>query len=276
MNFQINYKILFVFCALILISAYFYVGTISDEPLPPYTQLEIENGGSSGDSGIITDDIEGEKRDDSNEIGNESEILPEEIDIPRTIIIKNVPFASQAPFGDWEDPRQQHGCEEASLLMAYYWILGKPLSPDKALEEIITISEFEDENFSGAYDLSIADTLKLWNEYFASGRAFTKYDISLEDIKKELAEGNLVIVPINGVKLQNPHYTAPGPEFHEMIVIGYDDRAGEFITHDPGTRYGANYHYDYNIFMDSIRDYKTGFNEPVDEVKKAMLVVGKG
>jgi len=282
MNFKINYKILFILCALIFILAYSYIGIISDDLFPlGSNQIKIESGNLDEGSNITIEEKKEEEEEeedngDYGEGGDESEILPEDANISEASTIKGVPFSSQSPFGDWEDPRQQHGCEEASLLMAHYWILGEGLSKDKALSEIVAMSEFEDENFGGAYDLSISDTLKLWNEYFDHKNAFTKYDITLEDIKKEIAGGNLVIVPIDGVKLGNPHYTAPGPEFHEMVVIGYDDEVGEFITHDPGTRFGANYRYDYNVFMNSIRDYKTGFNEPVDEVVRAMLVIERG
>src|SRR4030042_6174940 len=30
-------------------------------------------------------------------------------------------FTTQAPFGEWNDPRQQDACEEASVLIAYKW-----------------------------------------------------------------------------------------------------------------------------------------------------------
>ena len=36
---------------------------------------------------------------------------------PLAKVIYDVPFTSQAPFADWKDPRQQEGCEEASILM---------------------------------------------------------------------------------------------------------------------------------------------------------------
>ncbi|MFA7169356.1 MAG: C39 family peptidase [Candidatus Paceibacterota bacterium] len=228
-------------------------------------------------SGNLADEEEEETTDETtNESDKTEEDIPVNVAVvPEAKTIAGVPFTSQAPFGDWTDPRQQHGCEEVSLIMAHYWILGEKLTQEMALSEIVAMSDFENENFNGAYDLSISDTLKLWQEYLGYKNAFVKYDISLEDIKEEIAEGKLIVIPIDGVKLQNPHYTAPGPEFHEMVVIGYDDVKREFITNDPGTKYGAGYCYDYDVFMSSVRDYKTGFNELVNETRRAMLVIEK-
>lgn len=206
----------------------------------------------------------------------EEEKPTEETDLPASAMIEGVPFTSQAPFGNWADPLEQHGCEEASLLMAHYWIQGKTFTKEKALEEILAMSKFEEEKYGKEmYDMSLADTLKLWREYFGYKKSFTKYDISVLDIKKELAAGHPVVLPMDGTKLGNPYYTPPGPLYHELIVIGYDDAKQKFITNDPGTRFGEGYDYDYDVFMNSIRDYKTGFNEPVDKVVRAMLVIEK-
>ena len=35
-------------------------------------------------------------------------------------LIPDVPFTPQAPLGNWEDERQQAGCEEAAALMATF------------------------------------------------------------------------------------------------------------------------------------------------------------
>lgn len=201
------------------------------------------------------------------------EILAPEPVLPQSKIIGNVPFTSQAPFGDWADPKQQHGCEEASLVMAHYFLTGEKLTPEIALQEITAMSDFEMEHYGHFHDTSVADTLKIFKEYYGHENAFVKYDITLEDIKTEIAKGNLVIVPTNGVKLKNPNYTAPGPLLHELVITGYDDNAQEFITNDPGTRKGKSYRYDYTVFMNAIRDYKTGFDEPIEEERKAMIVV---
>jgi hypothetical protein len=195
--------------------------------------------------------------------------------LPQSALISGVPFTAQAPFGDWQDPKEQHGCEEASLTMAAYWISGKALTGDVALREIIAISDFEQAKYGNYYDTSSADTLKLLEDYYGFKNAQVRSGITADDIKSELAKGSLVVMAIDGTKLGNPHYTPPGPERHQLVVIGYDDVKKQFVTNDPGTRYGKAYRYDYDVFMAAVRDYKTGFDVPFDGVVKTMIVIGK-
>lgn len=215
-----------------------------------------------------------ESPEPEKEAEEKEEDLPAEIQRPAAATLAGVPFVSQAPFGDWADPRQQHGCEEASLLMVHAYLEGEELTAESALTGIFALSAFEEENFGGAHDLSLADTRELWRAYYGRADGAVTYGITAEDIKREIAAGHPVVVPMDGTKLHNPHYTSPGPERHELVVIGYDDATGEFVTNDPGTQYGAGYRYPYDTFMQAVRDYKTGLDEPLTEVVKAMLVVG--
>ena len=190
-------------------------------------------------------------------------------------ILLDVPFTVQAPFGGWADERQDYGCEEASILMAMRWVRGETLSPAQAEQEIIAISEFEKENYGDFHDTSAQDTLKVMKAYFNYENAFVKFDIGAEDIKAELAEGNAVIVPIDGTKVGNPYYTPPGPPKHKIVIRGYDDATQEFITNDPGTKRGEEYRYGYDVLEGALLDYPTGINEPITEIKTAMIVIKK-
>lgn len=190
-------------------------------------------------------------------------------------IVLDVPFTAQAPFGNWADARQDYGCEEAAILMAMYWVYGKDLPLDKAEKEIVAISDFEQENYGDFHDTSTLDTLKVLKAYFKYENAFAKFDIGIEDIKTELASGNIVIVPLDGTKVDNPYYTPPGPAKHKVVIRGYDDDTQEFITNDPGTKRGEGYRYNYQILENAIVDYPTGLNEPVNQIRTAMIVVKK-
>jgi hypothetical protein len=192
-----------------------------------------------------------------------------------SVLIEGVPFTSQAPFGNWSDPKEQHGCEEASLIMAAYWIKGKELTPETALKEISVMSDFEQEKYGNYYDTSAADTLQLFKDYYDYTKADARYGVGLEEMKIELAKGNILVAPMDGRRLKNPHYTAPGPERHQLVVIGYDDAAKEFVTNDPGTKFGKAYRYDYDVFMEAMRDYPTGFEIPISGAVKAMIVIAK-
>ena len=191
-------------------------------------------------------------------------------------VLLNVPFTSQAPFGNWNDPRQDSGCEEASILMAMLWVKGQEsITPEEAEKEIIALSEFEQKNYGFFHDTSTQDTLMVLKNYFGYKKAFAVFDIEKKDIKAELARGNLVIVPIDGTIVDNIYYTPPGPSRHKIVIVGYDDVAGVFITNDPGTKNGRGYRYNYQVLENSLMDYLTGFNEPVNEIRKSMIVVQK-
>lgn len=213
-----------------------------------------------------------ETKQNQNEIIT-ADSLPKEI-LPKQVLL-DVPFTAQAPFGNWADVRQDYGCEEAAILMAMYWVYGRDLPLEEAKKEIIAISEFEKEKYGNFHDTSTLDTLKVLKAYFGYENAFVEFDIGIEDIKAELAQGNVVIVPIDGTKVGNPYYTPPGPAKHKVVIRGYDDNAQEFITNDPGTKRGEGYRYNYQILENAIVDYPTGLNEPISQVRTAMIVVYK-
>ncbi len=189
-------------------------------------------------------------------------------------VLLNVPFTAQAPFGKWSDQRQEDGCEEASALMAVRWAQHKTLTAQEAEKEIIAISDFEQARYGNYHDTSVRDTVsRIFKQYFNYNNVEVQYNITINDIKRELSKGNLVLVPANGSKLQNPHYQPPGPIHHMLVIRGYDDSNHKFITNDPGTRFGALYSYDQDIVYGAIYDYPTGYHEPINQIIKAMIIV---
>ncbi len=192
------------------------------------------------------------------------------------VLIENVPFAPQAPFAEWKDQRFQDGCEEAAALLAVYWARGLTLDKTKAKEEILAMSAYQSENYQEFRDTSAQDTAeRLIKGYFHFENFAVQENITLADIKIALSKGNLVIVPANGQALENPHFTAPGPERHNIVVRGFDDTTGEVITNDPGIKEGELYRYPEQVFYNAIRDYPTGYHQPIVGVKKVMIVVKK-
>ncbi len=194
---------------------------------------------------------------------------------PRPTTLSGVPFTPQAPFGEWNDPIFQNGCEEASLLMARFWLTGETLVKETAKKEIAALSGFEEKTFGQSVDTSIADTEKLFREYFGYNATKLHYGITVKDIEEALAQGRLVIVPANGQKLGNPNFRHPGPLTHMLVITGYDPEKKEFITNDPGTKNGRGYRYDEDVLYGAIRDYPTGNHLPIKETVKAMLTIGK-
>ena len=203
-------------------------------------------------------------------------VNPAPTPLPELIYIPDVPFVSQAPFGDWKDPRQQDGCEEAASMIAVYWAQSKTLTKSHALEQIISIAAYETDKYGQYTDTSAIDTTKrIIKGYFNYSNAKTINVNNLNDLIHPLGLGYLVIVPTNGQLLHNPNYTSPGPERHNLVIRGYDRLKSEFITNDPGTRKGENYRYPENVLFAAIRDYPTGEHLPILVATKSAILVSK-
>ena len=213
------------------------------------------------------DEVESEPLDDFIIIEKE-EIIEEKN------VLLDAPFISQAPFGNWSDPRKQDGCEEVAAIMAMAWVNEEKLTPEIADERINEISAFEEKNYGNFYDTNADDTVeRIFKGYFKYDNVEAVSDINKEDIKKELFKGNLVIVPTNGRLLKNPYYTPPGPTTHNLVIIGYDIFKKEFIVNDPGTRRGEKYRYNEDVLEGALLNYPTGNHEKVEEIKTAMIIV---
>lgn len=198
---------------------------------------------------------------------------PQVADLDQTVV-HNVPFTSQAPSANWDNVVFQQGCEEASMLMAMLWVEQRGFINAKDAEKaILAISKFEQKNYGEFRDTSIEDTAKIMKDYFDYQNIEVKNNITARDIKSELANGNVVIVPVNGQKLGNPFYTPPGPLQHMLVVRGYDAARKEFITNDPGTSRGELFRYKEDVLHNALQDYVTGYKETIREIHKSMIVV---
>ena len=191
-------------------------------------------------------------------------------------VLHDVPFAPQAPFGEWSDQRQQDGCEEASALMAVRWAQGRSLSYQEARAEIINASDYQLEKYGEYRDVSTRDTIsRIFNDYFDFYNVRLEEHAGIDDIKQELLKGNIIVVHADGRLLNNPNFTGEGPEYHALVIKGFDDNKGEFITNDPGTKNGESYRYKYDVLENALADYPTGFHIPRLQINKNMIVVSK-
>lgn len=188
---------------------------------------------------------------------------------------KNVPFVVQAPTGEWDNPIFQSGCEEASILMAAHFGDTGPISPEAARREIVLIANLSKKLFETSVDTSAQDTLQLFQSYTKRTDGALLDPATEENMREALADGNILMVPMDGQSLDNPHFTDPGPETHMLIIIGYDTLSQEYITNDPGTRFGAGYRYGVTRFLDAMRDYPTGDHLPIKSRVKRAIVIGK-
>lgn len=197
-------------------------------------------------------------------------ILPNEYDNP-------VPFSSQAPYANWDELHDE-ACEEASIIMAYYYINNKKtLSSEEAENEIQSMVAFQEDYFGSHKDLDVQEMLELTEEFYQeklSSKTLLNKEEGLDYLKENLTQGNIFIIPAAGRELKNPYFKAPGPLYHALVIKGYNENTQEFITNDPGTRRGENFQYSYDIIWNSIHDFP-GKKEDILKGEKRVILVEK-
>ncbi len=184
----------------------------------------------------------------------------------------DVPFTVQAPLAEWDDLHNE-ACEEAALIMAAYWLTDKELNVEEAENKIQNLVAWQERNWGGHYDLNVKTTITLAQQYFDVKRIyFTRVD-EAKDIRRELGQGKLVIVPTAGRLLNNPYYKTPGPAYHMLIIKGYEGK--EFITNDPGTKKGKDFVYKEDVLLSAIHDwpFEKGEGYELDKDQKAEQVL---
>lgn len=201
----------------------------------------------------------------------ENNEIPKFLDYP-------VAFASQAPYGNW-DALHEEACEEAAMIMAVKYFKKEILSPHIMEQEILSIVKWEEEN-GYQVDVTADEAVSILKNYFVVS-AKTTTDVSVENIKKQLLAGQLIVIPAAGRQLGNPNFTGAGPIYHMLVIRGYDESKGEFITNDPGTRKGEGYRYKYQVLINAIHDWNHQLAEggmtdqEMEQGRKVMIVVGK-
>ena len=131
----------------------------------------------------------------------------------------------------------------------------KDLNKDIMNEEILKLVDWQNERFGYYEDTDTDEMVIMAEEYFDLDVEKILYPTTNE-LKKELADGNLVIVPVDGQALPNPYFRQPGPPYHVLVITGYE--SDEFITNDPGTKRGGSFRYKYEDLVKVIHDYNGG------------------
>lgn len=229
-----------------------------------------ENSGGNGSTSVPAAGSSSASQDSSSAASSS-------VPAPETML--DVPFVVQAPFAEWNDPTFQNACEEASIVMAMGWIKGeKEISPTEAKRRILDIVAFEDQAFGYDTDTDVSDMARIFREHFGYSKIEPEKGVSLDNIRKAVTTGQLVLVPTFGQALGNPHYTAPGPIVHMLAIIGYDPAKKEFITNDPGTKRGAGYRYAENVLFDAVWGYPSGKavpEKPAANRRKDTLIISE-
>ena len=180
-----------------------------------------------------------------------------------------VPFTSQAPFSNWDETHQET-CEEAAVYMAAEFFKGATgvIDPAVAETELQRLVAMENDLFGYFEDTTADETMLLVSKAYPNLHVQTMNDLTVENIKAEIAAGHPVIVPTAGRMLRNPNFTGEGPLYHMIVIRGYTET--QFITNDPGTRRGNGYVYDIDTVMTAMHDWNGG---DVGNGKKVVIVM---
>ena len=171
---------------------------------------------------------------------------------PPSEINLDVPFYPQAPDADWGMPWQE-ACEEAAIILAYYYASDQPLTKEKFKEEIRGLVEWQNEHFGSYEHTNIEQTAQMIREYFDYPILEIVDNPTIDQIKQAVSQGHPVVAPFAGRQLGNPFYTGEGPLYHMMVIKGYDEK--RFITNDVGTKRGHNFIYPYKTIMSAMHEW---------------------
>lgn len=178
--------------------------------------------------------------------------------LPATTNI-DVPFTSQAPTGNWSEP-WQNACEETSVYMVTSFYAEDTIKKSEAIKHIKAIIAAKNEEFQVSTDESLEKISELIKLLGLPWSTEIVIDPTLEDIKKQLANNQPIIAPVFAPAL---NYGAGGPDYHVMVMTGYDDNTSEFIVNDPAMKNGQGVRFKYDLFIKAIHDlnqtnYKAG------------------
>lgn len=196
-------------------------------------------------------------------------------------VLLDVPFTSQAPFGNWDSVHEET-CEEAALLMAAWYAENKSgekaggysnrIPPQTAEDSLMEIVDWEKQILGHFEDTTAEESLRIAKEKLNLNQVSMTTDVTAQKIKQALSNGQVIVLPTAGRLLNNPYFTAPGPPYHMIVVRGYSSKG--FVTHDPGTRHGESYVYSEKVLMNAIHDW-TGSADTIEQGRKVMILVGK-
>ena len=199
-------------------------------------------------------------------------VIPTPSDVPKILLLK-VPFTPQAPTANWDELHNE-ACEEASAIMTERYFAGDSratLPPQEVEDQLNILTQWENNHFGYHLDIDSQETAQMIKEVYGL-QAKIILNFTEDDIKKELSQNHIVLLPSNGKLLGNPNFRSPGPPYHMLVLKGYT--ATQFITNDPGTRKGQNYPYTFATLYhaNGIFDHAT---HSVDLKKKNIIVVWK-
>lgn len=181
----------------------------------------------------------------------------------------DVPFTSQAPHKNWDEP-YQNACEETAILMVMHYLENKTFPTPEYADGLIVDLTNKTSGMGYGTSVSMGQLADIVRTLYPDYEPVLSTDVTIDSLKRELTQGRPVIVPAAGRMLNNPYYSGEGPWYHMLVVTGYDDTF--FYTNDMGTGVGYRYPYPHRVLVDAIHDW-VGQDERIEEGPKVMMTL---
>lgn len=197
-------------------------------------------------------------------------VIPEAKKLPPSVYI-HTPYYTQAPDGDWKLPWSML-CSEANLVLAAYAVQWKPLSKEQFKKEMRAMIPLQENAFGTYFSIPMHELKSVYDTIYPdTGKTWILDNPSVDDIKAELAQGHLVIVPTAGKLLNNPFFVNGWPTFHSILVVWYDET--HFYVNEVGMSNGKNHKYTHDTVMFAMHDFVK--NGDVIQWEKLVMVIKK-
>ncbi|QQS22711.1 C39 family peptidase [bacterium] len=193
-----------------------------------------------------------------------SENLPDQVILP-------IPFSPQAPNDNWS---RNEDCEETSITMANAFLSGNTsntLESSEAQKSIDNLKIWEDANLGFNVDTGADATTRMAEGAF-SLKVTQIAGFTEQDLKRELASGYPILLPINAKLIKGQQYRNEGPTYHMVVIRGY--RNGKFIINDPGTERGNGNEFTFQDLHNAAADWDNHAQEMKPD-RKIVLVLSK-
>ncbi|MFA5827997.1 MAG: C39 family peptidase [Candidatus Shapirobacteria bacterium] len=194
--------------------------------------------------------------------------------LPNRYLIE-APFVEQAPEKNWDQPWQD-ACEEAGLLTVDYFYKNITPSPQDIKQSILDMIDYEKLQ-KWKIDININQMQQISEKYLGYNSEIL-INPSVEEIKKYISKNIPIVVPANGKTLyrENKHFKNGGPEYHVVVILGYNDDKSQFTVHDVGTQFGKYFRYSYNLLLEANHNLpESGNKKEIDSGSKEMLILLK-
>lgn len=167
-----------------------------------------------------------------------------------------VPYASQAPDGEWSSPWKE-SCEEASLLMTeHFYDQASSISTSEAKSRILQLVTWENQHLQKNDDTNAEEIQKIVeaNEPF---RVSIQRRPTIDDIKRQLDQQHPIIALVDMYTLYGEH--EQGDSYHVIVLSSYDDKQQIFFVQDPGRE--GNKRVSYETLLGALHDYNASTKE---------------